>query len=124
MTTSAAGAARPSVPLIAAWSVTALVVGPVGYLLYALSERSLDRTLGLVLVGAAVLAGLTAAALRSTAGRARPWSLAVSAALVGLGVVAAVAVLTGPAPFVSDALLLGLPPVLGGLLTGALALRR
>ena len=124
MTTSAPGTARPYALLVAAWSVTALVVGPLGFLLYALSERSGDRMLGAVLTGAAVLAGVTGAALLATGHTARPWSLALSGALVALGVVAAGVVLTGPAGFVSDALLLGLPPVVGGLVTGALALRR
>jgi hypothetical protein len=124
MTTSTAGTARYPRPLFAAWLITALVVGPVGFLLYALAERSGDRLLGVALTGAAVLAGVAGAAVRATGDAARPWSLALSGVLVVLGAVAAAVVLTGPAAFVSDALLLGLPPVAAGLLTGALALRR
>ena len=123
MTTAATGTARPDAPLISAWFATALVVGPVGYLLFALSERSGDRVLGLVLTAAGVLAGVTGATALATGRPARPWSLLLSAALVAVGLVAVGVVLTGPGPFASDALLLGLPPVVGGLVTGALALR-
>lgn len=118
------GTSRSSKPLAAAWLITALAVGPVGFLLYALSERSGDRVLGVVLVAAAVLAGVTAVVVASSGAATRPWSIALSGAFVVLGVVAAAAVLTGTASFLVDALLLGLPPVAGGLVTGALALRR
>ncbi len=124
MTSSAAGTARSSVPLSAAWFLTALTVGPVGFLLFALAEASGDRVLGLVLVGAGVLAAVAGAARLAAGSAVRPWSLALSGGLVVLGVVAAGVALTGPGSFVADALLLGLPPVVGGLLTGALALRR
>jgi hypothetical protein len=124
MTTSAAGTARSDLPLAAASLVTALVVGPIGYLLFALSERSPDRALGVVLTGAAVLVGVTGAAMLATGTGSRAWSLTLSVALVVLGVVAASVVLTGQAPFVPDALLLALPAIVGGLVTGALALRR
>jgi hypothetical protein len=123
MTGFVAGAARPHVPLMAAWVVTALVSGWVGFLLYALSERSSDRVLGAVLVGAAVLAAVAAASVLTAGGAARPWSLVLSGTFVLLGVVAAVVVLTGTAAFVADALLLGLPPIVGGLATAALAWR-
>lgn len=124
MTTSTAGTARSSAPLGAAWFITALVVGPVGFLLFALSEGSGDRLLGLVLAGAGVLSGVTGGAVLASGDRVRPFSLALSGALVVLGLVAAGVVLTGTAAFVSDALLLGLPPAVGGVLTGLLALRR
>jgi hypothetical protein len=123
MTSFVAGAGRPHAPLTAAWSITALVSGWVGFLLYALSERSSDRLLGAVLVGAAVLAAVAAASVLTAGGAARPWSLALSGTFVVLGVVAAVVVLTGTAAFVADALLLGLPPIVGGLATAALAWR-
>ena len=124
MTTAAASTARSSGPLATAWFVTALVVGPVGFLLFALSEGSGDRVLGVLLATAGVLAGVTGATVLASRGIARWWSLGLSAALVVLGVVAAGVVLASTPSFVEDALLLGLPPVLGGLLTGALALRR
>jgi hypothetical protein len=115
---------RSSAPLAAAWLVTALVVAPVGFLLFALSEGSGDRVLGLVLAGAGVLAGVTGAAFLATGEVVRPWSLALSGALVVLGLAAVVVVLTDTPAFVEDALLLGLPPLVGGAVTGALALRR
>jgi hypothetical protein len=124
MNTSAAGAARSSAPLAGAWCLTALVVGPVGFLLYALSEGASDRLLGLVLAGSAALAGMTGAAVLASGEAVRPWSLVLSGGLVVLGAVAAGAALTGTATFVEDALLLGLPPLVGGALTGLLALRR
>ena len=115
MTTAAPGTARSSGPLATAWFITALVVGPVGFLLFALSEGSGDRLLGVLLAGAGVLAGATGAVALTSRGTVRRWSLGLSAAMVALGVVgAAVALLSTPA-FVEDALLLGLPPVLGGL---------
>ena len=119
----AAATGRSGAPVVA-WSVTALVVGAVGLLLYALSERSGDRLLGIVLTGAGVLAALTGAAVLATGRVARPWSLALSSGLVVLGVVAAGVALTGTASNASDALVLGLPPVVGGLVTAALALSR
>ncbi len=124
MTTSAPGTARSSAPLAAAWLVTALVVGPVGFLLFALSEGSGDRLLGVALAAAGVLAGITGATSLATGDVVRPWSLALSAGLVGLGLAAAAVVLTDTPSFVEDALLLGLPPVAGGALTAGLALRR
>jgi 4-amino-4-deoxy-L-arabinose transferase-like glycosyltransferase len=111
-------------PLGAAWFLTALVVGPIGFLLFALSEGSGDRLLGLVLAAAAVLAGLTGAAVLASGEAARPWSLGLSAGLVLLGVVAAGVALTGTPSSVADALLLGLPPIAGGVLTALLARRR
>jgi len=124
MTSIVARTARPSAPLTATWLITALVCGPVGFLLFALSERSGDRLLGAVLTGAAVLAGVTAAAVFATGDVARSWSLTLSGAFVVLGVVAAGVTLTGTAAFVSDALLVALPPIVGGLATAALARRR
>lgn len=111
-------------PLATAWFVTALVVAPVGFLLFALSEISGDRLLGLVVAGAGVLAGVTGAAVLASGQAVRPWSLGMSGALVVVGVVAGGAALTGTPSFVEDALLLGLPPVVGGLVTGLLALLR
>lgn len=104
--------------------ITALVCGPVGFLQFALSERSGDRLLGVVLTGAAVLAGVAAAAVFATGDAEGPWSLALSGAFVLLGAIAAAVTLTGTAVFVSDALLVALPPVVGGLATAALARRR
>jgi hypothetical protein len=124
MTALDAGTSRSATPLTAAWLVTALVVGPVGFLLYALSERSGDRVLGIVLIAAAVLAGGTAAAVARRGAAARPWSLALSGAFVVLGIGAVAVALTGTASFFADVLLLGLPPIAGGLLTGAILLRR
>ena len=49
---------RSSAPLAAAWLVTALVVAPVGFLLFALSEGDGDRALGLALAISGVLASL------------------------------------------------------------------
>ena len=124
MTTSAPGTARSASPLAAAWFVTALVVGPVGFLLFALSEASGDRLLGIVLAGAGVLAGVTGATVLASGDVVRPWSLGLSAGLVVLGVVGAGVALSGTPSFVEDALLLGLPPVVGGAVTAVLALRR
>ena len=122
--TTAPGTARSSAPLATAWFVTALVVGPVGFLLFALSEGSSDRLLGVVLAAAGVLAGVTGATALASGEVVRPWSLALSGGLVVLGLVAVGAVLTGTPSFVQDALLLGLPPLVGGAVTAALALRR
>lgn len=124
MGTSPAFTVRSSGPLATAWFVTALVVAPVGFLLFALSEGSGDRVLGLVLAGAGVLAGVTGAAVLASGDAVRPWSLALSAGLVVLGVVAGTVVLAGTPSFAQDALLLGLPPLVGGAVTGALGLRR
>lgn len=124
MTTAPARTARSSGPLATAWLLTALVVGPVGFLLFALSEGSGDRLLGVVLAAAGVLSGITGAAALTSRGTGRRWSLGLSAALVVLGVVGAGVALGSTPAFVEDALLLGLPPLLGGLLTAALALRR
>ena len=124
MTSTAARTGRTPAPLIAAWLITALVCGPVGFLLFALSERSGDRLLGVVLTGGAVLAGVTAAVLFAKGDVGRAWSLALSGAFVVLGVVAAGVTLTGTAAFASDALLVALPPLVGGLATATFARRR
>jgi len=124
MTTAPAATARSSGPLATAWFVTALVVGPVGFLLFALSDDAGDRVLGVALAAAGVLAGGTGAAVLAARWVVRPWSLGLSACLAVLGVVGAVVALASTPAFVEDALLLGLPPLVGGLLTGALALRR
>ena len=115
---------RSHAPLAAAWFVTALVVAPVGFLLFALSETDGDRVLGLALAAGGVLAGVTGGACMATRGVPRRWSLALSGGLVLLGLLGAAVALTSTPAFVEDALLLGLPPVVGGLLTAALALRR
>ena len=74
--------------------------------------------------GAGVLAGVTGAAVLAAGRTVRPWSLALSGGLVVLGLVASEAALTATPSFVQDALLLGLPPLVGGAVTGWLALRR
>ena len=124
MTTSAPGTARSSAPLAAAWLVTALVVGPVGFLLLALSEGSGDRLLGVALAAAGVLAGATGATALATGDVVRPWSLALSAGFVVLGLVALGATLTATPSFTEDVLLLALPPLFGGAATALLAARR
>ena len=124
MPTSTTATARSSGPLATAWFVTALVVAPVGFLLFALSETSGDRLLGLVLAGAGVLAGVTGAAVLASGEAVRRWSLGMSGALVVLGVVGGGVALASTPSFVEDALLLGLPPLVGGAVTGALGLRR
>ena len=124
MRTSPARRELSSGPLATTWFVTALVVAPVGSLLFALSEISGDRLLGLVVAGAGVLAGVTGAAVLASGEAVRSWSLLMSGALVVVGVVAGGAALTGTPSFVEDALLLGVPPVVGGALTAAIALRR
>jgi hypothetical protein len=124
MNASTSVTARSSAPLALAWFVTALVVSPLGALLFALSEGSGDRLLGLVLAGAGVLAAVTGAAVLARGDAVRTWSLVLSAALAALGLVAVGAALTGTPSFVEDALLLGLPPLVGGAVTGALVLRR
>lgn len=124
MTALHAGTSRSDRPLASAWFLTALVVGPVGNLLYALSDGSGDRVVGVVLVLAALLAGGAAGAVMRKGAAARPWSLSLSGAFVVLGVVAAALALTGADSFLVDGLALGLPSVAGGLITGALALRQ
>ncbi len=72
-----------------------------------------------MLAGAGVIAGLTGGAVLAARDVVRPWSLALSGGLVVLGVVAAATAQVG-----SDALLLGLPPLVGGAVTVLLVLRR
>jgi hypothetical protein len=114
--------ARSAVPLGLAWFVTALVVGPIGFLLFALSDGAGDRALGLVLAAAGVVAVVAGAVVLASG--VRTWSIVLSGGFVVLGVVAAGVVLTATPSYVEDALLLGLPPVVGGVVTGLLALRR
>jgi len=124
MTSPATHTARFTAPLATAWFVTALVVGLVGFLLSALSDGSGDRLLGAVLAGAGVLAGATGATVLASGDVVRPWSLALSGSLVVLGLVAAAVALSSTPSFVADVVLLGLPPLVGGAVTGVLALRR
>jgi hypothetical protein len=90
----------------------------------ALTETSGDRLLGLVLAGAGALSGATGVAALVHGARVRRWSLALSGGLLVLGAVGALVALTGTPAYVEDALLLGLPPGVGGAVTGALGLRR
>lgn len=113
----------PRVPLGVAWVVAALVVGALGWLLFALSEDASARAGGGVLGAVALLGGATAAVLLG--GRpARRLALAASGAFVLAGVLVAAAELLGADPFGRDALLLGGVPVLVGVLTALPALRR
>lgn len=124
MTTSAAGTARSFAPLSTAWFATALSVGPVGFLLFSLSEGSGARQLSVMLCVAALLAGAAGAAVLTIGEAVRSWSLALSGGCVVLGLVAAGTVLSSTTTFLADVALLGLPPLVGGVITGLLALRR
>lgn len=102
--------------------VAAAVVGVLGWLLFAVSDWSPERTAGAVLLVAAAL-GLAAGATGLSAGaRARPLALAGAAVLVLAGVVAALVVAGGPAGAGDVVLVLGVPAVCG-LVLGLLALR-
>ena len=121
MTSLPVATPRSAAPLAAAWFLTAAVVGPLGLLLFALSESSGDRVLGAVHAGAGLLAAGTAGALLAGSGAARRWSRPLSAGLVVLGAAAAVVVLGSDPVFFEDVLLLGAPPVVGGVVTALLA---
>lgn len=123
MTSIAPSTARSGAPLGAAWLLTALAVGLPGYLLYALSEQSADRTTGLVLGVAGLVAAVTGAAAVAVGEAVRLWSLALSGAFVVLGGTTAAVLLSDEPVFSSDVLLLSVPAVVGGVVTAALALR-
>lgn len=111
----------PRTLLALLWTVAAVVVGFIGALLLALAEPD-DRALATVLATAALLAALMAVAVVTRPQRVRPWSLALSAAFVVVGLGSALVPLSETTVFVEDVLLLGGPPVVAGLLTAGVAL--
>ncbi len=117
--TASSSTAAPARALGTVWIIAALTVGVLGWLLFALAEQSADRLAGGLLLAAAVLGVFAAVAVLRA--RARSLSLVASAAMLVAGIVAAVAV---SGDFASDVLLVGGIPVLAGLVTGLLALRR
>ena len=113
---------RPALAL--AWLLTGLLVGAVAALVWGLGEQSSDRLLGLVQLGAALLAlGMTGRVVRSGSAATRS-SRALSLGLLVLAAAsAAVQVVDGPV-FWQDVLLVSLPSAIGAVVTGLLARRR
>lgn len=112
--------ARSDRPLAAVWLVTALVVGVLGWLLFALSESAPARPVGALLALAGVLAAALAVALSTGVPGSRRVSRLLSAAFVVLAVGSAV-VLLGDGSVVSDVLLVTVPLLVGGVVTAVLA---
>lgn len=121
---SRTGRTRSDAPLTAAWLVTALAVGVVGWLLFALSESAEDRAVRGVFCVAAVLAAGLGLALLTRVGGGRRWSQSLSGVMVLLGIGGAAVLLGDEVVFASDVLLVALPPVVGGVLTAISARRR
>jgi hypothetical protein len=86
---------------------------------FALSERLDGRLTGGILLGVAVLGAVTAAAVMVY--RARRLSLVTSAVFVLAGAAVVAITVAGGNWFVSDLLLLGGLPVVGGIVTVLLA---
>lgn len=122
--TISAGTTRPGVPRGAwgfTWLLAALCAGIPGWLVFALSERPDGRLTGGILLGVAVLGAVTAAAVMVY--RARRLSLVTSAVFVLAGAAVGAITVAGGNWFVSDLLLLGGLPVVGGIVTVLLARR-
>ena len=91
------------------WLASAAVVGGLGYLLFAVSDRAPERTAGGLLLAVAVL-GLVAAALtRRGAPRARRTSLSASATAAVGGLAAGVVAAGGHAAAADLGLVTGVP---------------
>jgi hypothetical protein len=121
-----AGPGFPRLALGLAWLIASLAVGVLGWLLLAVSDRRDDAAPGWLLLGAAVLGLVAGGAVASNRGKiwTLTWSLVVSAVFVVAGAAAVgIAVAGSDAVFVSDLLLFGGVPVVGGLVTGVLGLR-
>lgn len=99
----------------AALATAAVVVGVLGWLVFAVSDDGADRVAGAVLLACAVLAAVAAVPAGYRALR-----LLGSGALVLGGVVAAV---LGAGTGAGDLLLIGGVPVAAGILAGAASLR-
>lgn len=108
------------VATIAVWGVATLAVAVVGWLVFALAERGVDRLAGgLLLLAAAVAALATVVLVRGAGPR---WAPAVaSGGLLLAGAVATVAMLTAENVFAVDVLLAGGLPMLAGLVTWTMA---
>lgn len=119
--TTAPDAPRRTWPLALAWLLTGLVVGLLGLFLFSLAEQQEDRVLGILQMGAAVLALAVGTGLLSGAARPWRWTRPVSAVFLLVAAVTAVVLLLDDPVFVEDVLLLAVPPLVGGLLTAALA---
>lgn len=108
-------------PLSLAWLATGLVVGVLGLFLLSLGEQPEDRGLGVLHVVTALLALATGTGLLARSQRPWRWSLPLSGVLVVVAVVTALVLLVDKPVYVSDVLLLAVPPLVGGLVTAALA---
>lgn len=116
--------AFPRTLLALVWVVAGLAVGVPGWLLLALSEESVGRLAGVGLTGAALLAVVAGVVVLRFGTRARRLSLAASTLLALTGITAVVALELNGRLFLRDGLLIGGVPVLAGLGTFLLAVRR
>ncbi len=105
------------------WILSALVVGGLGWLWFALTEEPDARIAGWLLLAIAVLGAITAIAVIARGESSRPLSLLASAVFVVGGVAAAVLAAVNGGSFLSDLLLLGGLPIVAGVATLLLARR-
>jgi hypothetical protein len=113
----------PRVLLGAAFFLAAAILAALGWLAFAVSDRPGDRFVGVVLMAAALLGGVTAGVLLG--GRpARRLSLTASAGFVLAGAAVVIADAGDGRTFLADVLLLAGLPILLGLVTAVPALRR
>ena len=110
--------APPGRALGVVWVLVALVVAALGTLVFGLAEQRGDRVVGAVLLAAAVAGLVAAAGVLARTRRALLLSRTASALVVLAGLVALFG-LSGNA--LSDRLLFGGLPVLGGVLTALVA---
>ena len=102
------------------WLLTAASVGLVGRLMLRLSESAPHRAIGVLLLATALLGACLGVGVLGRVAAVRPWSPVLSLAIIGLGIAAASLLLTAEPVVVTDVLLVGLPPIVGGMLTAQL----
>lgn len=108
------------------WLVASLVVGVLGWLLFAVSDHQPERTAGVVLLAAAVLGALTTVVVLRGRGSS-PLPTVTSVAFAVAGVASAALLLLagdGRTVFVVDVLLAGGVPALAAVMTFLVGRRR
>ena len=116
------GMTRPTA-LGVLWILSALVVGGLGWLWFALTEEPDARIAGWLLLAVAVLGALTAVAILARGSSSRPLSLVTSGVFVVGGIAAAALAAMNGGSFLTDLLVLGGLPIVAGVATYLLSAR-
>jgi len=105
------------------WILSALVVGGLGWLWFALTDEPDARIAGWLLLAVAVLGAITAVTILARGRPNQPLSMLTSAVFVVGGIAAAVLAAVNGGSFLSDLIILGGLPIVAGVATYLLVRR-